>query len=86
MPISSISGDDNFQDPRFPVQYVNRPNLDFRGFCGTIASLRDHFACEANDESLEEIYFQATSLSRDAAAAIAAQSTRNTIASEAHSS
>jgi len=21
-----------------PVQYVNRPNLDFRGFCGTIAS------------------------------------------------
>ena len=33
-----ISGDDNFQDPRFPVQYVNRPNLDFRGFCGTIAS------------------------------------------------
>ena len=33
-----ISGDDNFQDPRFPVQYVNRPNLDFRGFCGTISS------------------------------------------------
>ncbi|NOQ15135.1 MAG: sulfate adenylyltransferase subunit CysN [Methyloprofundus sp.] len=33
-----ISGDDNFQDARFPVQYVNRPNLDFRGFCGTIAS------------------------------------------------
>jgi len=23
---------------RFPVQWVNRPNLDFRGFCGTIAS------------------------------------------------
>ncbi len=23
---------------RFPIQYVNRPNLDFRGFCGTIAS------------------------------------------------
>jgi len=23
---------------RFPVQYVNRPNLDFRGFCGTITS------------------------------------------------
>lgn len=23
---------------RFPVQYVNRPNLEFRGFCGTIAS------------------------------------------------
>ncbi|WP_144213695.1 sulfate adenylyltransferase subunit CysN [Shewanella donghaensis] len=23
---------------RFQVQYVNRPNLDFRGFCGTVAS------------------------------------------------
>ncbi|RSD30414.1 sulfate adenylyltransferase subunit CysN [Vibrio pectenicida] len=23
---------------RFPVQYVNRPNLDFRGFSGTVAS------------------------------------------------
>lgn len=27
--------DDNF---RFPVQYVNRPNLNFRGFAGTIVS------------------------------------------------
>jgi len=33
-----ISGDYNFKDARFPVQYVNRPNLDFRGFCGTVAS------------------------------------------------
>jgi len=33
-----ISGDNNFDDARFPVQYVNRPNLDFRGFCGTVAS------------------------------------------------
>jgi bifunctional enzyme CysN/CysC len=23
---------------RFPVQYVNRPNLDFRGYCGTVAA------------------------------------------------
>ncbi|WP_022671137.1 sulfate adenylyltransferase subunit CysN [Hippea alviniae] len=23
---------------RFPVQYVNRPNLDYRGYCGTIIS------------------------------------------------
>ncbi|MBW3164249.1 sulfate adenylyltransferase subunit CysN [Ferrimonas balearica] len=28
----------NFEDFRMPVQYVNRPNLDFRGFCGTITS------------------------------------------------
>jgi sulfate adenylyltransferase large subunit len=33
-----ITDDHNFVDARFPVQYVNRPNLDFRGFCGTIAS------------------------------------------------
>ncbi len=33
-----ISNDRNFDDARFPVQYVNRPNLDFRGFCGTVAS------------------------------------------------
>ncbi|MBN4053471.1 sulfate adenylyltransferase subunit CysN [Haliea sp. AH-315-K21] len=33
-----ISADRNFDDFRFPVQFVNRPNLDFRGFCGTIAS------------------------------------------------
>lgn len=33
-----IGSDRNLQDFRLPVQYVNRPNLDFRGFCGTIAS------------------------------------------------
>ncbi|TSK08189.1 MAG: sulfate adenylyltransferase subunit CysN [Geobacter sp.] len=31
--------DDRDERPfRLPVQWVNRPNLDFRGFCGTIAS------------------------------------------------
>jgi len=33
-----ITGDRNLIDFRFPVQYVNRPHLDFRGFCGTVAS------------------------------------------------
>jgi len=33
-----IASDRNLIDMRFPVQYVNRPNLDFRGFCGTVAS------------------------------------------------
>jgi len=33
-----IASDHNFNDARLPIQYVNRPNLDFRGFCGTIAS------------------------------------------------
>ena len=33
-----IGSDRNLEDFRFPVQFVNRPNLDFRGFCGTVAS------------------------------------------------
>ena len=32
-------GDDRAAKPlRFPVQWVNRPNLDFRGYAGTVAS------------------------------------------------
>ena len=33
-----LANDQNFDDLRFPVQYVNRPNLDFRGYCGTLTS------------------------------------------------
>ncbi|WP_349572088.1 sulfate adenylyltransferase subunit CysN [Azotobacter salinestris] len=33
-----IAADRNLADMRFPVQYVNRPNLNFRGFAGTLAS------------------------------------------------
>ena len=35
-----IASDRNLIDFRMPVQYVNRPDLTFRGFCGTIASGR----------------------------------------------
>ena len=35
-----IASDRNLIDLRFPVQYVNRPDLTFRGFCGTLASGR----------------------------------------------
>ena len=34
----NISTARNLIDMRFPIQYVIRPNLDFRGFAGTIAS------------------------------------------------
>jgi bifunctional enzyme CysN/CysC len=34
----SIAGDRNLEDLRFPVQLVLRPNLNFRGFAGTLAS------------------------------------------------
>jgi bifunctional enzyme CysN/CysC len=33
-----IASDRNLIDLRFPVQYVNRPSADFRGFSGTVAS------------------------------------------------
>ena len=34
----NIASDRNLIDMRVPVQYVLRPNLDFRGFSGTVAS------------------------------------------------
>jgi len=33
-----LSDSVNLENFRLPVQYVNRPHLDFRGFCGTIAA------------------------------------------------
>ncbi len=34
----TLAGDRNLEDFRFPVQYVVRPHLDFRGFAGRVAS------------------------------------------------
>lgn len=33
-----VASDRNFEDFRFPIQYVLRPNLDFRGFSAKVAS------------------------------------------------
>lgn len=33
-----ITSDRNFVDMRFPVQYVLRQDMNFRGYCGTVAS------------------------------------------------
>lgn len=33
-----IGDNTNFEQFRLPVQYVNRPDLNFRGFCGTMAA------------------------------------------------
>jgi sulfate adenylyltransferase subunit 1 len=33
-----IVHDRNYENFRLPIQYVVRPNLDFRGFCGTVAA------------------------------------------------
>jgi len=37
-----VSRDHGLNAFRLPVQYVNRPNLNFRGFCGTIAAGEIH--------------------------------------------
>ncbi|MFC3285762.1 sulfate adenylyltransferase subunit CysN [Litchfieldella rifensis] len=44
-----VAHDSNLRDLRLPVQYVNRPNLDFRGYCGTLAAgiLRPGLAVKA---------------------------------------
>lgn len=34
----NVTRESDTQPMRFPVQYVNRPNLDFRGYAGTLAS------------------------------------------------
>ena len=33
-----VSSDRNFDDFRFPIQYVNKPSIDFRGFTSTVGS------------------------------------------------
>lgn len=33
-----VGSDRNFDDLRYPVQYVSRPDRDFRGFCARVAS------------------------------------------------
>ena len=35
---TEVASNRNLEDFRFPVQYVNRPHLDFRGFCGKVVS------------------------------------------------
>ncbi len=35
---TQLDKDKNIDDFRFPVQFVNRPDGDFRGYCGTVAS------------------------------------------------
>src|SRR5262245_64210539 len=35
-----VGSDSGLSDLRFPVQWVSRPNLDFRGYAGTVAAGR----------------------------------------------
>ncbi len=69
---------------RFPVQWVNRPNLDFRGYCGTVAS----GVVRPGDAVTVEPSGRATTIARvvdfhgDRDAAIAGESITLTLADE----
>ena len=78
-------GRDRLKGPfRFPVQWVNRPNLDFRGFSGTIASGR----IRVGDAIVEPASGQSSKISRivtmdgDLEEAIAGQAVTLTLADE----
>ena len=78
-------GRDRLNGPfRFPVQWVNRPNLDFRGFSGTIASGR----IRVGDAIVEPTSGQSSKISRivtmdgDLEEAIAGQAVTLTLADE----
>jgi len=79
-----IEGEDREKPFRMPVQWVNRPHLDFRGFCGTVAS----GVIRPGDELLVASSGRSSRVARivtmngDLAEAVAGQSVTLTLADE----
>jgi len=69
---------------RMPVQWVNRPNLDFRGFCGTIASglIRVGERIRAQPSGRESRVARIVTANGDAPMAVAGQSITVTLEDE----
>jgi bifunctional enzyme CysN/CysC len=69
---------------RFPVQWVNRPNLDFRGFCGTISSgmIRTGERIRVQPSGRESRVVRIITVSGDQPMAVAGQSITVTLADE----
>jgi bifunctional enzyme CysN/CysC len=69
---------------RFPVQWVNRPHLDFRGFSGTIASgvLRPGDRLRAQPSGRESVVRRIVTADGDLSVAVAGQSVTLTLADE----
>ena len=69
---------------RLPVQWVNRPNLDFRGFCGLIASGRVHPGdrVRVQPSGRESTVARIVALDGDRAQAVAGESVTITLADE----
>lgn len=75
-----ISKEPTAESFRFPVQYVNRPNLDFRGFCGTVAA----GAVKVGDEITVLPSGKATKVKSIINAGDITESNRNVITAEAY--
>jgi len=69
---------------RLPVQWVNRPNLDFRGFCGLIASgsVRPGDRVRVQPSGRESTVVRLVSADGDRAQAVAGESVTLTLADE----
>ncbi|MQX35641.1 sulfate adenylyltransferase subunit CysN [Roseospira navarrensis] len=69
---------------RLPVQWVNRPNLDFRGYCGTLASgrVRPGDRIVVNPSGRETTVARVVDFNGDRAEAIAGESITLTLADE----
>lgn len=84
--LESVSVSDETQDLpfRFPVQWVNRPNLDFRGFSGTIASgiVRVGDRVRALPSGRESTVARIVTMDGDLDEAVAHQSVTITLADE----
>ncbi|MBP1778900.1 MAG: sulfate adenylyltransferase, large subunit, partial [candidate division NC10 bacterium] len=71
-------------DLRLPVQWVNRPNLDFRGFCGMLASgsLRPGERVRVQPSGRESRVARIVALEGDRAQAVAGESVTITLEDE----
>ncbi|MBQ0933882.1 sulfate adenylyltransferase subunit CysN [Ideonella paludis] len=69
---------------RLPVQWVNRPNLDFRGFCGVITSgqIKPGDRIRAQPSGRESTVSRIVTLNGDLPLAVAGQSVTITLADE----
>jgi sulfate adenylyltransferase large subunit len=77
--------DDSRQQPlRLPIQWVNRPNLDFRGFCGTIAagSIRPGDEVRVASSGRSSRVARIVTMNGDLAEAIAGQAVTLTLTDE----
>lgn len=84
--LENVSVTDETQDLpfRFPVQWVNRPNLDFRGFAGTIVSgiVRVGDRVQALPSGRESTVARIVTMDGDLQEAVAHQSVTITLADE----